>query len=103
MPRRSPPPGMTPLFGDPPPREEAAPKRSVLAHHKPMWSKYHPVRKVRCDDCMAFLARHHGEGPLSRQARWKRKAGGQVLLLCTAHADVWRERDRMPELKDVAR
>lgn len=73
--------------------------RTSAGTGKPKWTKYRPVRPLKCDDCMLILALAKGEAPPSRQARWRRKTTDTDLILCQGHADLRREEDGMPELK----
>jgi len=63
-----------------------------------VWAKYRPVNPVKCDDCMHALAMAQGKAPASRQAKFKRTQGGEVLLVCYWHAQVRREEDGMSAL-----
>lgn len=68
-------------------------RREAASALRPRWSKYRPVNPVKCDDCMAVLAETRGEGPASRQAKWRRKQGNLDRLLCYAHAALQRAED----------
>lgn len=63
------------------------------------YTKYRPKNPVKCDDCMLLLFIAKGEGPASRQARWRRVSSTSDLLLCQGHADLRREEDGLPALK----
>lgn len=67
---------------------------------RPAWTKYRPVNPVKCDDCCLVLALAKGDGPATRQARWRRVQDGADLLLCYAHADVRRKEDGLVPLQD---
>lgn len=67
---------------------------------RPRWSRYKVKNPIKCDDCMLVLALAKGDGPATRQARWKRVQDGADLLLCYAHAEVRRDEDGMVPLKD---
>ncbi len=78
-------------------------RRQSASSEKVRWSKYRPLNPVKCDDCMMVLYLARGDAPASRQARWKRKQGDEMLLLCYAHADCRREEDGLKPLKDSER
>lgn len=67
---------------------------------RPKWTKYRPINPLKCDDCMLVLALAKGNGPATRQARWKRVQDGKDQLLCYGHADARREEDGLEPLKD---
>lgn len=73
--------------------------RKSTSNAKPTWTRYRPVNVVKCDDCMLVLFLAKGEAPASRPARWKRKQGGEYLLLCYQHAELRREEDGLKSLK----
>jgi hypothetical protein len=66
------------------------PKRKPAGEGKATWTAYKTQRGAKCDDCLTVLYEAKGEAPASRPARWRRKQGELDLLLCYAHADVWR-------------
>ena len=89
-----------PMFDLPPRLPAGMPHRGLPAvSQAPTWAKYRPARPVRCEVCMRVLAETGGDGPLPRDARWKRRAAGQTVLLCHDHAQVQRHVDRMPALR----
>jgi len=47
---------------------------------------------------MRLLAETNGTGPFPKDARWKRRAAGELTLLCHGHAQEQRHADRMPPL-----
>jgi hypothetical protein len=66
-----------------------------LGAQKGHYARYRPVKRVACDECVAFLHTHKGVGPPPRGARVTRRAlGGETLRLCTGHGDLWREHDK---------
>ncbi len=88
-----------PMFDEPkaPPRRLLAAPGTPAAP-KPSWTRYKPVKPVRCDDCLR--AHTEGPAPLARGARWRRKQGATDLLLCYEHAQVRRGLDNLPPLRD---
>jgi hypothetical protein len=90
--------GTIPAFDLPSDTPRPTPKRPAPASDRPAWSAYRPKSPVKCDDCMAVLAEARGQGPASLTARWKRKAGDVVRLLCIPHAQAQRERDQPSKL-----
>jgi len=68
-----------------------------LAGQRGQYARYRPVKRVACDECVAYLHARRGEGPLPRSARTIRKALGQTLRLCGAHTDLWRVLDNRVE------
>lgn len=88
------------LFDMPDSPHKETGSRSRLAHHAPKWTKYRPKNPVKCDDCQERLARQRGRGPLAKSARWRRTTADKTTrLLCTEHAQEWREADKLPRLK----
>lgn len=76
------------------------PKRQTTSAARPRWTKYRPKSPEKCDDCMLVLALAKGNGPVSRQAKWRRKQGATDLLLCHAHAQARRDEDGLGDLPD---
>lgn len=65
---------------------------------KPVWSDYRVKTPVRCDHCLsvAYATLRDGKPHEGlRDAKFKRKYGAEILLLCAAHAAVLREADRV--------
>ena len=91
--------GTAPMFDLPQAERPPTPRKATPAKAAPVWSKHMPKNPVKCDHCMAVLAENDGQGPHSRLARFKRKEGGQVLLLCYPHAQTQRTADKLPPLK----
>jgi hypothetical protein len=66
------------------------------------WSRYRPKYPPRCDDCVAILIESDGKGPIASKARFKRTVKGEFRLLCGAHAQQWRVRDKLPKFRGIA-
>jgi len=82
----------------PPVKSPKRPKAS--SSDKARWTRYRPKNPVKCDDCMLVLALAEGEGPASRQARYRRKQGETDLLLCFAHAQIRRDEDGLKRYRE---
>lgn len=93
--------GTAPMFELAEPERPPAPKRKPATSIKPVWSKYRPAKPVRCEHCVLVLHENDGHGPPSRQARHKRKAGGETTVLCGPHAQAQRALDKLPPLKGI--
>ena len=65
----------------------------LSAGQRGAYARYRPVKRVACDECVAFLHSRHGVGPLPRSARHTRRALGEMLRLCQEHTEPWRARD----------
>jgi hypothetical protein len=65
-----------------------------------VYEAYRPVRRVVCDECVAYLHENGGQGPYPASARWTRKSAlpahqgtGVALRLCEPHKELWRAAD----------
>ena len=101
MARRTPLPGQLDLDGEPyAPPPAPVPTRNT-AKPKPTWGRL-MKRDRTCDDCFQEQAAAHDKGQpvgVRRIARYRRTLeGAGMRLLCNPHADVWRAKDRLPEL-----
>ena len=102
-PRRKPPIDTIPLFGEPEPAARPEPAAAAPSAACASWSKYRPKNPVKCDRCMAVLAETGGAGPIAAQAKFRRKAGSVIELLCYVHAEAQRQRDGLPGLRKERR
>jgi hypothetical protein len=80
------------LFGIP--AESAPPAADIDT--EPVWTRYNAKTPLKCDDCMVRLASNGGKGQAAAQARWKRRVGEDVRLLCDPHAHWHRHDDQLP-------
>lgn len=76
-----------PLFDGPARKPRPVPKLPAASGEpNPRYTKYKPVRRVACDDCIRLV---HQVGfvlaPVPAGARWTRRAGNQVDRLCHEH------------------
>lgn len=70
-----------------------APLYRAVPGDEPGWS---PVTRARvdCDECAALQHESHGKyGPRQKPRQKRAFHGGPELLLCSAHALAWHERD----------
>jgi hypothetical protein len=93
--------GTLPLFETP-----AAPKvfkpKVTSKVGTPKWSKYRPKCPVKCHHCTLYLHQNGGQGPASQDAKFRRQVGKDIELLCHQHAQLQREQDGLPKLKEGA-
>jgi hypothetical protein len=93
-----------PMFDPPAAGRPQMPSRTVgHVSATPAWSRYRPARPQRCDFCMRVLAENAGTGPFPKDAKWRRRADGEITLLCHGHAQEQRHADRMPPLRGPKR
>jgi len=59
--------------------------RKVLGPDQVAWSSYAPKKRTPCDACLAALVDAPPIAPLAASARWKRRQGQDVELLCVEH------------------
>lgn len=74
----------------------SAPAYRASAKDKARYTAIKSVNPIPCDECFANQHEAQGRGWPRAQARTKRsfKGGPKTLLnLCSAHAELWRERD----------
>lgn len=73
-------------------------KAPPRAAERPEWSDYDVKTPVDCDHCVqvAYESALNGE-PFAglRKARRKRRHGGAALLLCSEHARIQQDQDRV--------
>lgn len=53
-------------------------------------TRYRPVRRVPCDECILVLHEAGGHAPYAHAARWRATCPDTVLFLCNEHAELWR-------------
>lgn len=87
-----------PLEFDGPPLTTPGRKGVRGGGDKPEWTEYRVQTPVRCDHCLqvahaTLLAGKPHEG--LRDAKFKRRHGADVLLLCHEHANAVRDADRV--------
>jgi len=66
---------------------------AVIGREKGAYSRYQPVKRVACDECVWTLHEAHGKGEPPRAARIKRVSASGDVRLCSGHADLWKKRD----------
>lgn len=67
------------------------------------YAHYSGRTRMQCHDCVIYLHEHGGNGPAVRSARVRRTAGRNELFLCTEHAELRREADGVPPVKEARR
>lgn len=82
-----------PMFDLPPsgPVKRAKSLRELDRVARGQISRYRPVRRVPCDECVLVLHEADGRGPYPRAVRWRFTRGRTVLLLCNEHAELRRK------------
>lgn len=61
---------------------------------KPSYTAYNVKGRVQCEECVWTVHEARGVGgAYIRGARVKRTAGGEAVLLCHGHADLWKNRE----------
>lgn len=92
--------GMDPLFelpDQPVERSTELRKKRTTRSIRPRWTRYRSVNRVPCDECVMLLHEAGGVGPYARTAQWKRVTPTGDLVLCHAHAEMWRAEDKSAE------
>jgi hypothetical protein len=81
------------LFDLPPdtPLPRAKTLRELDREARPRWSRYRPVNRVVCDECVIVLHEAGGVGPPPRAARWRLSLGATSFFFCDNHTDQRRQ------------
>jgi hypothetical protein len=86
------------LFGEPPaPITSADSPPAKASAEGPVWSRV--KSSAKCVRCVLALVESHGQAPMSRTARFRRRAEDSDELLCHEHAQQARGSDGMAPLR----
>lgn len=72
----------------------AAPGYRATRRRAARWTKLTPRAGAMCTECVQMQHETHNGYKTRQRPKERRTVGEAELLLCTGHAEAWRERDK---------
>lgn len=77
-------------------------KKYKIKDVKGTYAAYHPVKRQACWECVNVLHEADGKGEPPRTATTARTGGGERILLCSGHGEMWKKLDGIGEKPKAA-